>query len=164
MSTTTFQNPSGTTTRPREIFLSFNGVLHFVDVSGERAVETEKPWSIVNATLARENWRPGGNQVLALHRDSHQLFVTMHRHGKEGSHKVPADEIWQIDLAQHRVVKRIFGTQALSVAVTQGAHPLLFAVSADDGSMSRYDVEAGLAHTGEIAKPLLESAATLMVH
>jgi methylamine dehydrogenase heavy chain len=145
------------------VFVSFQGLIHEVDVSGDTATEAKSPWSILNADLENEGWRPGGDQVVALHIAGRQLFLTMHRHGKEGTHKSTADEIWQVDMNSHRVVKRILGAHALSIAVTQGDHPKLFAISGEDGSLSRYDVDNGLAYTGEFAKPLAETAATLSV-
>jgi methylamine dehydrogenase heavy chain len=119
------------------------------------------PWPLLGVDAARETSWPGGDQILAYHAPSRQLFVAVHRHAREGSHKVPADEIWQVDVPSHRVVNRISGDQALSLAVTPGAHPLLFAINAEDGSLSRYDVDHGLARTGKSAAQLAETATTL---
>lgn len=146
------------------IFVSFHGIVHVLDLSGDSAVEIGSPWALASGALAAAHWRPGGDQILAYQRHDGQLFVTMHRHGEEGTHKNGADEIWQLDMASHRLVERIAGAQALSLAVTQDAHPRLYAVSGKDGSLRRYDIEHGLRRDGEIAAPLAETPATLLLH
>src|SRR5579863_8737258 len=57
-------------------FLSFLGEFHEVDLSGPQPVFAT-PWSLVSAA-ERGDWRPGGEQVGAIHRTLGKLFVPMH--------------------------------------------------------------------------------------
>jgi len=101
-----------------------------------------KPWSItVAAGLARTGtgvqelaWRPGGfGQVLALHRATKRLYVLMHP-GNYWTHKESGTEVWVLDTAQQTLVRRIpLEAPAQSIAVSQGANPLLYTMSKDDG-------------------------------
>ncbi|HQS69957.1 MULTISPECIES: amine dehydrogenase large subunit [unclassified Novosphingobium] len=50
-------------------------------------------------------WYPGGMQPTALHRPTGMLWVLMHK-GEYWSHKEGAEEIWGLDLATKKVVKR----------------------------------------------------------
>ena len=50
-------------------------------------------------------WYPGGMQPMALHRPSGMLWVLMHK-GEYWTHKEGAEEIWGVDLATKKVVKR----------------------------------------------------------
>ena len=87
------------------------------------------PFSIQEAAGLRKgetkpldvNWYPGGGQPMALHRASGQLFVLMHT-GEYWTHKDSGTEIWDVDLATKKVVKRFaISGQPSSLNVTQEA-------------------------------------------
>jgi methylamine dehydrogenase heavy chain len=112
-------------------FLSFLGEVHPIDFRGAQPAFTP-PWSVVSAA-EKGHWRPGAEQVGAIHRSLGRLYVPMHE-GGEGTHKDGGTEIWVFDLASHRRLARWpLQTQGLSrvlaIQVSQDAAPLLFAVT-----------------------------------
>ncbi len=144
-------------------FLSYIGTIHPIDVSGE--VATQGPtWSILEtAPAAVKGWRPGGSQVVTYNKLSHQLFMTMHDKGVEGSHKQSADEIWQIDVPTHKIVSRIAGEKAIAIEVSGDDHPLLFATSGDTGAIVKYDAVGKLHRLGATKPGLLEYPTNMRV-
>ena len=155
----------------RWTFVSFDGLVHTVDFSGDQPIASE-PWSMLDETDRRETWRPGGLQHVALHAKSQRLFVAMHE-GTAGSHKEAGDEIWVIDLQQKKRVLR-FPSPNLTAAflgpfldlepgsfveklmtwvmppggvhalvVSQDEHPLLFARNAELGAVAVVDATTG---------------------
>jgi methylamine dehydrogenase heavy chain len=87
------------------LFASFAGVVHPVDVSGER-LRFGETWSLLDDAARRDGWRIGGAQHLAVHGPSGRLFALMHR-GGEDTHKQSGTEVWVYDLATHGRVQRI---------------------------------------------------------
>jgi methylamine dehydrogenase heavy chain len=125
-------------------FLSFLGELHDVDLSGPQPVFAT-PWSLVTPA-ERGDWRPGGEQVGAIHRTLGKLFVPMHRGGEE-THKDGGTELWVFDLATQRRVARWSMKAAgigrvMALEVTQDAAPLLF-LATDTADLAVLDAETG---------------------
>jgi len=113
-------------------FLTFLGDVHAIDFTGPQPV-LAPAWSLVSAA-ERGRWRPGAQQVGAIHRGLGRLYVPMHE-GGEGSHKEGGTEMWVFDLATHRRLARWpLASQGLArvtvVEVTQDGAPLLFAGTA----------------------------------
>lgn len=106
-------------------WVSFKGKLVAADLSAAEP-EVLEPWDFAGATEG--GWRPGGYNPLAAHVASGRLFVGMHGGGTEGSHKFPAQEIWELDPAAKQVVQRAPGHDALAVNVTQSAQPWVYAL------------------------------------
>jgi len=114
-------------------FLSFLGEVHEVDFSGEKPAFAPV-WSLVTAA-EKGHWRPGAEQVGAIHRKLGRLYVPMHE-GGEGSHKDGGTEIWVFDMATHKRLARwpvrASGLKnVLAIQVSQDAAPLLFAATAN---------------------------------
>ncbi len=110
-------------------FLSFLGEVHEVNFAGS-APQFAPAWSMVSAA-EKGRWRPGANQVGAIHRGLHRLYVPMHL-GGEGTHKDGGTEIWVFDMATHqRLARWPMGNlgKVLAVQVSQDAAPLLFATT-----------------------------------
>ena len=125
-------------------FLSFQGRVHEVDVTGARAT-VAPPWSLAGDDADRA-WRPGGLQIGAVQARLRRLYVLMHR-GAEGTHKEAGTEIWVYDLPTHRRLARwplaARGLGAVeSIQVTQGEQPLLLAVAHGTG-MAILDAVSG---------------------
>jgi methylamine dehydrogenase heavy chain len=100
------------------LFVSFDGVVHPVDVGGEQLAFGEK-WSLVTEEDKTANWRIGGGQHLAVHAGSKRLYALMHR-GPVDTHKDPGTEVWVYDLAGRKRVQRmpILNPLASFVSVT----------------------------------------------
>jgi len=121
----------GIPTTRGNVFLSFLGEVHEIDFSGAQPAFTA-PWSLVSAA-EKGHWRPGANQLGAIHRELGRLYVPMHE-GGEGTHKDGGTEIWVYDLASHRRLARwpvhAAGlSRVLAVQVSQDPAPILFAAT-----------------------------------
>ena len=130
-------------------FVSFTGMIHPVRLGA--AAVPGKPWSITAAaglpvvgTGAQElAWRPGGNQVLGLHRKSRQLFVLMHP-GNHWTHKAEGNEVWVLDADRQKLIRRIpLASGAKALAVTQDDTPLLITSGGRTSTLGVYDAATG---------------------
>ena len=101
------------------LFVSFDGVIHPVDVAGD-APRFGDPWSLVDEADRKASWRVGGPQHLAVHAPTGRLYALMHRGGPD-THKEPGTEVWVYDLASHRRVQRIAVLNPLESFVSQQA-------------------------------------------
>ena len=122
----------------RYFFVSFKGSVYTANVGGEVA-QFEPPWPLVTPAEARQGWRPGGYQPLALHERSGRLYVTMHAKGVEGSHKNPAQEIWAFDAAEKKRVARAPGSNAIAIATSRDETPKLYAIDGLKMALVVYD-------------------------
>jgi methylamine dehydrogenase heavy chain len=118
-------------------FVSFGGKVYIVDVDGETARVVDK---FAFAESVAGGWRPGGYQPHAVHEKSGIAYVLMHAHGREGSHKDPAEEIWAVDLAAKKVVGRARSIPSTLLAVGQDDAPVLYAIDANTSKMTRFEV------------------------
>jgi len=135
------------------MFLSFLGQAHEVDLTGAQPVFAP-PWSLVSAS-ERGQWRPGGEQVGAIHLASGKLYVPMHR-GGEGSHKDGGTELWVFDIAQHQRLARwpLKGAglrPVVAVNVSQDAAPLVF-LATEAADLAILDADSG--HVRHVEKNL----------
>jgi methylamine dehydrogenase heavy chain len=133
-------------------FLSFLGQVHEVDLTGAEPVFVP-PWSLIGS--GEQGWRPGGEQVGAIHRALGKLFVQMHR-GGEGTHKDGGSELWVFDLASHARLARwplkAAGLKpVVALEVSQDATPVLFAATeAADLAI----IDAGSGHIRHVERRL----------
>jgi methylamine dehydrogenase heavy chain len=117
------------------LFTTYDGWVHPVHLADKPRFD--KPWSIEKAAgmspatshVGQITWRPGGQVPFAYERSRHRLFALMHE-GPAWSFEKPGSEIWVLDARSHRLLHRWeVPESAYLVAVTQDAHPLLFALS-----------------------------------
>jgi methylamine dehydrogenase heavy chain len=125
----------------KTLFVSFLGNVRMVDFSGPAAA-ADDAWPLVAGADAAAGWRPGGYQLLAYNAETGQAYVGMHAHGVEGSHKLGAEQVWRVDLASHTLKARGPGGGSAFVAVSGGAHPVVFTSNLDTGVESRLDGES----------------------
>jgi len=104
-------------------FVSFNGQLTEVDVSGEVARKVQQR-TLVNAAERKAGWRPGGYQNFAVDPQGRWLVVGMHPRGAEGSHKSPAAQLWVIDLTTGRRVATHPGRGSVSLTFSRNGERL----------------------------------------
>jgi methylamine dehydrogenase heavy chain len=129
-------------------FITYDGNVIPVDITKDKPVIGAK-WSMVGAEDAKEEWRPGGWQLAALHRPTQRLFVLMHK-GPKWTHKQAGEEVWVFDLKSKKRVQRIeLKEHATTIAVSQDAEPYLFSQT-EKPSMITYNVKDGK-EVGEMA-------------
>lgn len=129
-------------------FLTYTGQIYQAKLGATPTIST--PFSIQAAAGIRPgetkplelNWYPGGRQPMALHRPSGHLFVLMHM-GEYWSHKASGTEVWEVDLATQKVVKRRALKEPMNnIEVSQTDKPLLF-MNGEEGSAIVIDVATG---------------------
>jgi methylamine dehydrogenase heavy chain len=139
------------------LFVSFEGVVHPVDVSVDppRFGET---WPLFTDDDRRSTWRIGGQQHLAVHARSGRLYALVHRGGAD-SHKQAGTEVWVYDVAARRRVQRIPMLNPLAAFVRQEGHL---------GGTTEWVLAKVFPHTGvdgilvtQDEHPVLVAAATL---
>ena len=117
------------------LFTTYDGWVHPVHLGD--TPRFDKAWSIEQAAglspatshAGQITWRPGGQVPFAYEPSRHRLFALMHE-GPPWSFEKPGTQIWVLDTRSHRLLHRWEVPQsAYLVAVTQDAHPLLFALS-----------------------------------
>ncbi|MGQ0619590.1 MAG: amine dehydrogenase large subunit [Panacagrimonas sp.] len=109
--------------------VSFKGRVQPLDLTGEKAV-VNQAWSLVDEADQKDNWRPGGWQVLTADKNSH-LYVLMQKDGHEGTHKNGGEEVWVFDAKKMRRLERFKLTNpGVSIEVTQGKKPYLVVLNA----------------------------------
>lgn len=85
-------------------FISFNGMIHTIDLSQGKATFLPT-WSLLSQDDAAGHWRPGGYQVGALNTKTGELFVLMHQ-GDMSSHKEPGTQVWVYDTASQKLLRK----------------------------------------------------------
>ena len=118
------------------VYVSYGGVLHFVDDSGD------VPTLVKKVEFAQDGWAPTGYNLMAYHEPSGTLFITMHSEPFDGSHKVPAEEIWAIDIESEQVVGRGAANGEANITVSSGETPAVIGVD-HHGGAHLYDVTLG---------------------
>lgn len=115
----------------KAFLISYTGLIYPAQLGPSSQVET--PFSIQEAAglprakpdVSELAWRPGGSRFAAYHAQSGRLFVLMHP-GVHWTHKDPGQEVWVVDTAAKKVVKRFkLSAPASSVAVSPDATPLI---------------------------------------
>lgn len=139
-----FDNFAYDKTKKEAVFLTYTGQVYTAKMG---AVPTlSQPFSLQQAAGVRVgdtkpldvNWYPGGGQQIALHRASGHLFVLMHM-GEYWSHKAPGTEVWELDVAAKKVLKRFpLEEPAGTIEVTQEATPKVI-VSGEGGTVHILD-------------------------
>ena len=149
-----FDNVEFDQAKDEVVMVSYTGLVYTAKLGVKPTVST--PFSIQEAAGVRKgdtkpndvNWYPGGAQPIALHTASGHLFVLMHT-GEYWTHKRGASEIWDLDLASHKVVKRLpVEGEPNVINITQEAKPKLIVVGEGEGGSG-----AGLAGDAEVLDP-----------
>lgn len=117
------------------LFVTNDGWVHPVELADTPhfdqawSIETAAGLSPATARVGQITWRPGGQMPFAYQRSRQRLFVLMHE-GPAWSAEKPGTQVWVLDARAHRLLHRWdVPESAYLVAVTQDAHPLLFALS-----------------------------------
>ena len=87
------------------LFVSFEGKVHGVDVSGVD-LKFNEPWSLFTDDDRNAKWRVGGAQHLAIHERTGRLYSLVHR-GGASTHKDSGEEVWIYDVAAKKRIERV---------------------------------------------------------
>ncbi|MEX2479824.1 MAG: amine dehydrogenase large subunit [Gammaproteobacteria bacterium] len=143
-------------------FVSYEGNVHQIHLGGEVA-QTEATWSLLDDADRAAKWKPGGYQLLAVDAPRKQLYVGMHDGGYDGSHKLPAKEIWVIDLESRKRVQRAPGSNSIAMALSKEDQPVLFAYDGMTAEFVKYETQPKLNPVSRSA-PIGEFAGLLELH
>jgi len=127
------------------VFVTYTGLVRTATLGTSPVVGDA--WSLQAAAGLRPgdtkpldiNWVPGGRQMTALHRKTGMLYVLMHR-GEYWTQKEDGEELWVVDLAARKIVKRVpLKEKGSNINVTQDDKPLLF-MGGDGGKVIVMDL------------------------
>lgn len=124
------------------LFVTFAGIVHPVEVRGDRA-DVGKSFSLFTDAERAAGWKVGGLQFTAVHEASHRLFVIVHQGGPD-THKAPGKQVWVYDLGTRGKVGEIaLGEPASAIAVSADEAPLLYAADGETPALFVYDALGG---------------------
>ncbi len=122
-------------------FATFLGQIQAIDLA-EDSPRLGDSWSLLSEREQRENWRPGGWQIISVS-DAGFIYVLMHRDGENGSHKGGGSEVWVFDPAtRKRIARHELKTWGVSIEVTRGKTPFLV-VTNGEMQLDIYDASSG---------------------
>lgn len=137
-------------------FISYKSMVYPVDMSGE-VPEVMPSWSLLNASLAAQNWRPSGWEI-ATSDGRAKIYLIMSENGFNGSHKNGGEEIWVVNVKRQTLAKRIkVKDNAFSIELVPGNKPLL-AVTNVNMLLDVYKLNGKLQRTfnlGDAAMPFI---------
>jgi methylamine dehydrogenase heavy chain len=107
----------------RYFFISFKGTITELNLGGAVA-ERKAALPLVDAPSQKKGWRPGGYQAFAVHPSGRHAVVAMHDQGREGSHKVPAKQLWVVDMASGKRVATAPGQGTASLTFSRSGQRL----------------------------------------
>jgi methylamine dehydrogenase heavy chain len=135
--------------RDEWLFVSFDGIVHSLDVSGEE-LRFGRKWSLLTDSDRADQWRVAGRQHLAVHEASGRLYslVRQSEEPLDDPKTMDGEEVWVYDLGTRRRIERwkaapetgqpgdasssaggaigaTSGDGATAILVTQGDAPLL---------------------------------------
>jgi methylamine dehydrogenase heavy chain len=155
-----FEHPAVAKTNGRLLFISYEGILHSVDLSSKEP-GFEEPWSLLTDEDRHAGWRPGGWQLAAIHQKRNRLYVLMHQGGKWTA-KQAGTEVWVYDIVQKKRVGRLhLDHPSKSVAVSQDERPQLYLLLSEKAALQIYDVDS--LHAVGITEDLGDSPLVLHV-
>ncbi len=128
------------------VFLTYTGQVYTAKLGATPTIS--EPFSIQAAAGVSPadtkpldvHWYPGARQGLAYHLGTGHAFVLMHT-GEYWTHKESGTELWELDVAAKKVVKRIpLEDPASAVAVTQEPNAKLI-LSGESGTLHILDAK-----------------------
>lgn len=130
------------------VFLTYTGMVYTAKLGATPTIS--EPFSIQAAAGVTPadtkpldvHWYPGGQQSMAMHITTGHAFVLMHA-GEYWTHKAEGTEVWVLDVAAKKVVKRfVLEDPADRIAVTQEDNAKLI-LSGESGTLHILDAKTG---------------------
>lgn len=138
-------------------FVSFNGSVYEVDVSGTTAKLAQR-YSIVDGVEG--GWKPGGAHVTAFVPGAKVLYVLMRPNSKNGDHREPSSEVWAVNVDTNKVISRSTISSAAGVTYVASPKPVLLMNDRDAEGLVRYAVDPNAAYTVRVDKTMKVGAGT----
>ncbi len=137
-----FDTPAFSRKAGKIFFLSYDGDVYPVDISGTEA-KFGTPFSLFSEAEKKEGWAPGGWLPAAWHRTSDRLYVLVDKRA-QWTHAYPSGHVFVYDTTTGARVQTIkLEHPATSIAVSQDPEPLLYALQAHGGTLEIYDARTG---------------------
>ncbi|WP_027016216.1 amine dehydrogenase large subunit [Comamonas composti] len=130
------------------LFVGFSGKIFRLDDSGMRP-ELKEVFEFAKGV--EDDWAPSGVQLIAYNEPNNVLFVQMHPHAKDGSHKDPAQEVWALDMKSRKLLFRTSVDELISIAVSNDKIPVLIGMK-KEGSVVRYEMDPQAKFAGRRTK------------
>lgn len=108
----------------RHWYVSFQGKVTELDLGGASAQVVATHDLVATKAERAQGWRPGGYQNLAVDPSGRYLVAGMHPKGGEGSHKLPADWLWVMDLKTGKRVAKLPGNMAIALTFSASGERL----------------------------------------
>lgn len=105
-------------------YLSFQGKVTELNLGGAVAQVKASHDLIATPAERKAGWRPGGYQAAAIDPSGRWLVVGMHPKGGEGSHKLPADKLFVLDLATGKRATSLPGNMAIALTFSASGQRL----------------------------------------
>ncbi len=96
-------------------YVSFQGKVTELNLGGASAQVVATHDLLAGPAERRQGWRPGGYQAMAVDPSGRYLVAGMHPKGGEGSHKLPATQLWVLDLHSGKRIARLPGRMAIAM-------------------------------------------------
>ncbi|GGF79787.1 hypothetical protein GCM10011402_35490 [Paracoccus acridae] len=126
----------------RLVWPTYTGKIFQMELTAEAATFRE-PIEALTEEERADNWRPGGWQQTAYHRQSDRIYLLVDQRD-EWRHKAPSRFVVVIDAKTgERINKIALGRDIDSINVSQDAEPLLYALSAGTQTLHIHDAETG---------------------
>lgn len=124
------------------IWPTYDGKIFPVDLSsGEAKFGT--PFDVFTEEERKDNWRVGGWQPVAYHRDSGEVYLLGDQRAK-WTHKFPSRFVFVHDVKTGKRLRKIeLGRDIDSIAVSQDKNPALYALSTGEKKLYILDSQSG---------------------
>lgn len=126
----------------RLVWPTYTGKIFQMDLTEDQASFRE-PFEALTEEERADDWRPGGWQQTAYHRQSNRIFLLVDQRD-EWRHKTASRFVVVMNAETgERLAKLEMGHEIDSINVSQDAEPLLYGLSAGDKTLYIYDAESG---------------------
>ncbi|MBU3030717.1 methylamine dehydrogenase (amicyanin) large subunit [Paracoccus marinaquae] len=126
----------------RLVWPTYTGKIYQMDLT-EEAAGFREPFEALTEAERADNWRPGGWQQTAYHRQSDRIYLLVDQRD-QWRHKTASRFVLVINAETgERINKIALGQEIDSINVSQDAEPLLYALSAGTQTLHIYDADSG---------------------
>nr|ANC58131.1 methylamine dehydrogenase heavy chain [Candidatus Methylacidiphilum infernorum] len=119
------------------VFISYEGLLNFLQLEGP-AIQWGKKEDISQGS----GWRPCGWQLLSCDPLEKNLYILMHKAGKEG-HKDSAEAVWEVDMTNQKCKRTISLERPVDSIQVAAQQKTYLCCLSRKGYLDIYDLQKG---------------------